>query len=94
MSRELYPTFPVLIVDDNTTFLGTVETILLTRGITNVECCSDSKEVLQAVEQIAVKVDFAVQKLTIPPEESIAIGIVDIHRVGEYLEGVEADPDR
>lgn len=46
MSRDLYPKFPVLVVDDNTTFLDSVETTLFTGGIINVECCSDSKEVM------------------------------------------------
>lgn len=46
MNPELYPESPVLIVDDDKNFLNSVETTLLTNGITNVECCEDSREVM------------------------------------------------
>ncbi len=43
---------------------------------------TDAEDVQQTVERIAGKINNASQKLTIPPEESIAVGIVDVQRAG------------
>jgi DNA-binding NtrC family response regulator len=51
MSQKLYPMFPVLVVDDERTFLSSVETTLLTNGISNVECCQDSRKVMDLLEE-------------------------------------------
>ncbi len=45
MPMSLYPTFPVLIIDDEPHTLKSVELALKTGGIRNILCCSDSREV-------------------------------------------------
>jgi CheY-like chemotaxis protein len=49
--KEKYPEFPVLVVDDDKNFLNSIEYILSSRGITNVECCQDSREVIPLLEK-------------------------------------------
>lgn len=49
--KKKYPEFPVLVVDDDKNFLKSIETTLLLRGITNVECCQDSVEVIPLLEK-------------------------------------------
>lgn len=51
MSRESYPASPILIVDDNKDFLKAIEFTLLSRGITNLECCQDSRRVVGLLEK-------------------------------------------
>ncbi|MCK4764631.1 MAG: response regulator [Candidatus Aminicenantes bacterium] len=51
MNQELYPDWPILIVDDNKDFLNSIDFTLKTEGITNVELCSDSREVLGLLKQ-------------------------------------------
>jgi FixJ family two-component response regulator len=48
--KEKYPELPVLVVDDDKIFLNSIEFVLLSNGITNVECCHDSIEVIPLLE--------------------------------------------
>lgn len=49
--KKKYPEFPVLVVDDDKNFLNSIDYLLRSRGITNVECCSDSHEVIPLLEK-------------------------------------------
>jgi DNA-binding NtrC family response regulator len=51
MSKEPYPEFPVLIVDDEENFLDSTKATLRINGITNVECCQDSRKVMSLLER-------------------------------------------
>lgn len=42
----MYPELPILIVDDEEHFLTSLRANLRVRGITHVECCQDSRDVL------------------------------------------------
>jgi len=46
MDEELYPESPILIVDDEQNFLKSINFRLRSEGITNVECCQDSRNVM------------------------------------------------
>lgn len=48
--QKKYPEYPVLVVDDEKNFLNSVDFILNSNGITNVECCSDSMEVMNLLK--------------------------------------------
>ncbi|HLP60717.1 MAG TPA: response regulator [Candidatus Deferrimicrobium sp.] len=45
-NQDKYPEFPILVVDDEKNFLNSMDFILRSKGISNVECCSDSTEVM------------------------------------------------
>ena len=47
MSSKIFPTSPVLLVDDEENFLLSAELTLSSNGINNIETCSDSRRVLQ-----------------------------------------------
>ena len=47
MNQYLYPEFPVLLVDDEDHFLNSMKITLKSNGITNVECCRDSRDVMK-----------------------------------------------
>jgi response regulator RpfG family c-di-GMP phosphodiesterase len=47
MSSNLYPTFPVLIVDDEESILISMRGVLKASGINNIICINDSREVLE-----------------------------------------------
>jgi DNA-binding NtrC family response regulator len=49
--KKKYPEIPVLVVDDDKNFLNSIEYILSSKGITNVECCQDSLEVIPLLEK-------------------------------------------
>ncbi|MCK4542237.1 MAG: sigma-54-dependent Fis family transcriptional regulator [Spirochaetales bacterium] len=49
MSSNLYPTFPVLIVDDEESILISMRGVLKASGINNIICINDSREVLEIV---------------------------------------------
>lgn len=51
MDRELYPEFPVLMVDDEKNFLNSAYFELRAHGISNVECCQNSSEVMLLLKQ-------------------------------------------
>ncbi len=51
MSDNIFPTFPILVVDDEEAILLSIDTILQLAGMNNVIICSDSREVLPIVEQ-------------------------------------------
>jgi FixJ family two-component response regulator/tRNA A-37 threonylcarbamoyl transferase component Bud32 len=51
MSQELSPESPVLIVDDNKDFLNSIKFKLISNRITNVECCSDSLNVITLLKK-------------------------------------------
>ena len=42
---------PILIVDDDKDFLTSIESMLIFNGLTNVECCQDSREVIPLLEK-------------------------------------------
>jgi len=44
--RELYPVYPVLVVDDEEHFLDSMKVTLQSNGLRNVECCLDSRTVM------------------------------------------------
>jgi len=46
MNQKLFPELPVLVVDDEKNFLNSIDFILHSNGITNVECCLDSRDVM------------------------------------------------
>ncbi len=51
MSKELYPKFPVLVVDDEPLALRSYEMAFLSSGIDNVMTCSNSRDVMDIVAQ-------------------------------------------
>jgi DNA-binding NtrC family response regulator len=51
MSKVPYPGLPVLIIDDEEHFLDSIVPILRINGITNVECCQDSLEVMPLLKK-------------------------------------------
>lgn len=51
MNAELYPQFPILIVDDEENFLNSMKMTLKSNGITNIECCQDSQEVISRLKK-------------------------------------------
>lgn len=46
MNYELYPEFPVLIVEDKRHVLNSYEFVLRSNGISNVDCCQYSRDLL------------------------------------------------
>ena len=46
MNKTLYPAYPVLVVDDEEDFLNSIQMTLKRKGITNVECCNKSMQVM------------------------------------------------
>jgi len=46
-----YPELPVLVIDDEKNFLKSIDSMLRFNGITNVECCDDSREVMPQLEE-------------------------------------------
>ncbi len=68
--KKKYPEFPVLVVDDDKNFLNSIDFILHSRGITHVECCSVSSEViprLKSKKYSVILLDLKMQG--IPGEE-------------------------
>jgi DNA-binding NtrC family response regulator len=51
MDQELFPGLPLLIVDDEQDFLKSLRFVLKTNGITNLECCQDSREVIPRLKK-------------------------------------------
>jgi DNA-binding response OmpR family regulator len=49
--KKKYPEFPVLVVDDDKNFLNSIEYSLLSKGITNLERCEDSGEVMSRLKE-------------------------------------------
>ena len=49
--KKKYPEFPVLVVDDDKNFLNSIEYSLLSNGITNLERCEDSGEVMSRLKR-------------------------------------------
>src|SRR5512133_2531784 len=49
MERSLYPTLPILLVDDEEQFIRTAAMTLMSEGISNTVLCSDSREVLKII---------------------------------------------
>jgi len=47
MSTKIFPASPILLVDDEEHFLLSVELTLTSNGITNIETCKDSRQVIQ-----------------------------------------------
>lgn len=50
MSKIPYPELPILIIDDDEHFLDSMTAILRLNGISNVECCQDSLEVMSILK--------------------------------------------
>jgi DNA-binding NtrC family response regulator len=46
MGKELFPERPILMVDDEKNILNPLDFELRSHGITNVECCQDSRDVM------------------------------------------------
>ena len=51
MGKKLLPALPILMVDDEKNFLNSLDFELRSRGITNVECCQDSSDVLRKLKE-------------------------------------------
>ncbi|MGD2091418.1 MAG: response regulator [Candidatus Aminicenantes bacterium] len=51
MNKPLYPELPILLVDDEESFLVSLRATLRVDGITNVECCQDSRDVIPLLAQ-------------------------------------------
>jgi DNA-binding NtrC family response regulator len=47
MEPELFPKHPVLIVDDDKSILDSISFILSSKGINNIKCCQDSRNVMK-----------------------------------------------
>lgn len=47
MIQERFPEFPVLVVGDEENFLNSMDFYLRSNGITNVDCCRESREVMR-----------------------------------------------
>jgi FixJ family two-component response regulator len=65
--KKKYPELPVLVVDDDKVFLNSIDFVLLSNGITNVECCHDSMEVmtlLEAREYSVILLDLKMEGIT------------------------------
>ena len=50
MHKENFPGSPILIVDDDKNFLNSMDFKLRSNGITNIECCQDSLEVMNRLK--------------------------------------------
>jgi FixJ family two-component response regulator len=65
--KKKYPEFPVLVVDDDKNFLNSIDFILRSRGITNIECCAESREVilrLKSRKYSVILLDLKMQGIT------------------------------
>jgi DNA-binding NtrC family response regulator len=51
MQKEMFPGSSILIVDDDKNFLNSVDFELRSNGITDVECCQDSLDVLPRLKK-------------------------------------------
>lgn len=51
MDEEIYPESPILIVDDEPNFLKSINFCLRSEGITNFECCQDSRDVMSRLKK-------------------------------------------
>jgi DNA-binding NtrC family response regulator len=51
MGKRLYPEYPILLVDDEEHFLSIMKATLRLNGISHVECCSDSRDVMTLLAQ-------------------------------------------
>ncbi|HTY11548.1 MAG TPA: sigma-54 dependent transcriptional regulator [Bacteroidota bacterium] len=51
MSSKIFPAAPILFVDDEEHFLLSVELTLSSNGITNIETCKDSRQVMQRLSK-------------------------------------------
>jgi DNA-binding response OmpR family regulator len=51
MKKKPYPELPILVVDDEESFLDSMKATLRVDGITNVVCCQDSRDVIPLLAQ-------------------------------------------
>jgi DNA-binding NtrC family response regulator len=51
MNQERFPEFPVLVVGDEENFLNSMDFYLRSNGITHVDRCRDSREVIRLLER-------------------------------------------
>lgn len=51
MGKKLFPELPILMVDDEKHFLNSMDFELRSKGITNVECCQDSRDVMSKLKE-------------------------------------------
>lgn len=51
MEQELFPEHPILVVDDEEHILKSIESYLMVKGITNIECCGDSRDVMPRLKK-------------------------------------------
>lgn len=49
--EQLFPEFPILVVDDDENILNSLDFKLLSSGITNIECCQDSSDVMPRLKK-------------------------------------------
>jgi DNA-binding NtrC family response regulator len=66
-TKILHPHFPLLIVDDEKPWLNSLSLTLRTAGITNIECCSESRQVMKTLaskQYAAVILDMIMPHIT------------------------------
>lgn len=51
MEKKLFPGLPILVVDDEKHFLNSMDYQLHKNGLTNVQCCQDSREVMPKLKE-------------------------------------------
>jgi DNA-binding NtrC family response regulator len=51
MNRSLFPEYPILLVDDETHYLNSLEFNLNAKGLGHVECCADSRQVMPLLKE-------------------------------------------
>jgi DNA-binding NtrC family response regulator len=56
VKKKLFPERPILMVDDEKHFLNSMDFELHSHGITNVECCLDSRDVMTKLKEIKYSV--------------------------------------
>ncbi len=84
MDQEKSPQSPpILVVDDDRDFLKSIEFTLLSKGITNVECCMDSRKVMPLLEK---------EKFSLILLDMLMPGISGIELLPQILEAYPETP--
>jgi DNA-binding NtrC family response regulator len=79
MQKELFPGSPILIVDDDKNFLNSMDLELHSKGITNVECCQDSLEVLPRLKDKQYSLILLDMVMPGISGEELLLAIVDLY---------------
>jgi len=79
MSQKLFPESPVLVVDDDENFLASIDGILKTNCIRNVERCQKGEEVLTLLEKNKYSVVLLDMKMPGVGGEKLLMKIVELY---------------